>query len=152
MHIYSRMKLPRLGAVLLATIAREHGWDVRVYVEDIGKIDYRDVLTADLVGISTITSTAARAYVTRIEELAAVIRDAEPGGGHKCANSGAIRFRMEDGSVIGIGLLPGHTEGRYGFRLYDGDRYVAVYSVSRARLLAAIEGLGVPMDEPAFKE
>jgi radical SAM superfamily enzyme YgiQ (UPF0313 family) len=56
------MKLPRLGAVLLGTIARAHGWDVRVYVEDIAEIDYRDALTADLVGISTITSTAMRAY------------------------------------------------------------------------------------------
>ena len=63
MHIYSKMKLPRLGAVLLGTIARDLGWEVRVYVEDVAPIDYRDVLTADLVGISTITSTARRAYV-----------------------------------------------------------------------------------------
>jgi len=48
--------------VLLGTIAREMGWDVRVYVEDIAGVDYRDVLTADLVGISTITPTVDRAY------------------------------------------------------------------------------------------
>ena len=56
------MKLPRLGAVLLGTIIKELGWEVRVYVEEIEAIDYRDVLTADVVGISTITSTAQRAY------------------------------------------------------------------------------------------
>jgi hypothetical protein len=88
----------------------------------------------------------------RAGALAAVIRDAEPGGGHKCANSGAIRFWMEDGSVIGVGLLPSHTEGRYELRLYDGDRYVAVYRVERASLLAALENLGVPIDDPAFRE
>jgi hypothetical protein len=36
--------------------------------------------------------------------------------------------------------------------LYDGDRYVAVYRVERAALLAALEDLGVPMDDPAFRE
>lgn len=61
-HIYSAMKLPRLGAILLGTIARQAGWEVRVYVEDIDEVDYADVLTADLVGISTITSTANRSY------------------------------------------------------------------------------------------
>jgi hypothetical protein len=88
----------------------------------------------------------------RVEALAALIREAEPGGGHKCANSGAIRFRMEDGRVIGVGLLPSHTGGDYGLRVYDGDRFVAVYRVERAALLAALEDLGVPMDDPAFRE
>lgn len=88
----------------------------------------------------------------RVEALAALIRDAEPGAGHKCANAGAIRFRMADGTVIGVGLLPSHTGDGYGLRLYDGDRFVAVYRVERAALLAALEDLGVPMDDPAFKE
>jgi hypothetical protein len=88
----------------------------------------------------------------RVEPLAALIREAEPGGGHKCPNSGAIRFRMADGTVVGVGLLPSHTGDRYGLRLYDNDRFVAVYQVERAALLAALENLGVPMDDPAFKE
>jgi len=88
----------------------------------------------------------------RVEALAAVIRSAEPGGGHKCANAGAIRFRTQDGGMIGVGLLPSHTEGLYELRLYDEDRYVAVYRVERAALLAALQGLGVPIDDPAFRE
>jgi hypothetical protein len=88
----------------------------------------------------------------RVEALAALIRQAEPGGGHRCANAGAIRFRMEDGSVVGVGLLPSHTEGLYDLRLYEGERYVAVYRVSRSSLLAALADLGVPMDDPAFRE
>ncbi len=61
-HVYSKLKLPRLGAVLLGTIARDYGWDVRVYVEELAEVDYEEVLTADLVGISSTTSTALRSY------------------------------------------------------------------------------------------
>jgi len=89
---------------------------------------------------------------SRLEALIAMIREAEPGPNHKCANAGAIRVRMQDGSVIGVGLLPGHVTGLYGFRLYDGDRYVAAYRVERAALLGALAGLGVPTDDPAFRE
>ena len=61
-HIYSRMRLPRLGAVLLGTMARDRGWSVEVFVEDVAPVEWETVLRADLVGISTITGTASRAY------------------------------------------------------------------------------------------
>ena len=88
----------------------------------------------------------------RLEALAAVVRGAEPGGGHKCANAGAIRFRMKNDRVIGVGLLPSHTAGLYELRLYDGDDYVAAYRVDRKVLMLALQGLGLPMDDPAFRE
>ncbi len=88
----------------------------------------------------------------RVEALVAVIRGAEPGGGHKCANAGAIRFRMKDGEVIGIGLLPSRKEGLYELRIYDGNDFVATYRVERVSFLVALEGLGLPMDDPAFSE
>jgi len=88
----------------------------------------------------------------RVAALVAVIRGAEPGGGHKCANAGAIRFRMENGSVVGVGLLPSHKEGVYELRVYDGDDYVAAYRVDRTSFLIALEGFGLPMDDPAFRE
>ena len=88
----------------------------------------------------------------RVEALVALIRGPEPGGGHKCANAGAIRFRMEDGKVIGIGLLPSHKEGLYELRLYDGDDFVTAVRVERVSFLVALEGLGLPMDDPAFRE
>jgi len=67
-HIYSKWSLPRLGTVMLATILRDLGHDVKVYVEEIQKIDKNELFSADLVGISTITSTAPRAY-TIADEL-----------------------------------------------------------------------------------
>jgi radical SAM superfamily enzyme YgiQ (UPF0313 family) len=61
-HIFSLYALPRLGGVLLATLLHQKGWDVQVFVEEVEEIDFDQVLKADLVGISTITSTAPRAY------------------------------------------------------------------------------------------
>ena len=87
-----------------------------------------------------------------VAALAELILEAEPGRDHRCSNAGAIRFEMEDGSVVGVGLLPGHTTGLYDLRLYDGDRFVAVYRVGRPALLAALGRLGVPTDGPAFRE
>jgi hypothetical protein len=88
----------------------------------------------------------------RLAPLIAVIKNADQGGGHKCPNVGAIRLRMAGGGVIGLGLLPSHNEGLYGFRLYDGDVFLGPYTVERAPFISALERLGVPMDDPAFKE
>lgn len=62
LHIFSRFGLPRLGTVLLATIARRAGHQASVCIEEIEEIDWEEVKKADLVGISSITSTAPRAY------------------------------------------------------------------------------------------
>ena len=71
LHVYSRVTIPRLGSVLLATIMRDKGYDVRVYIEDIHPVDMGEVLSADLVAISTITSTAPQCY-----RLADTVREA----------------------------------------------------------------------------
>ncbi len=69
-HVFSDMKLPRMGTVLLGTIMRNLGWEVKVYVEDIAPIDFKEMLKADVVGISTLSGTAVRAY-----QLADALRD-----------------------------------------------------------------------------
>ena len=61
-HIFSLYPLPRLGSAILGTLLRDRGWEVRIYVEEVAPIDFDLVLSADLVGISTITSTAPRSY------------------------------------------------------------------------------------------
>lgn len=66
-NIYSMFPMPRTGPVLLATILANHGYETRVFVEDVKKIDKGDLIfinSADVVGISTTTSTAPRAYQT----------------------------------------------------------------------------------------
>jgi radical SAM superfamily enzyme YgiQ (UPF0313 family) len=62
LHIFSQFVLPRLGSIILATIARQEGWDAKVYIEEEIQIDWNEIATADLVGVSTITPTAPRAY------------------------------------------------------------------------------------------
>lgn len=61
-HIFSMVLLPRVGIVLLATILRNMGYEVTVFIENFHKIDWKIVQEADLVGISTITCTTIRGY------------------------------------------------------------------------------------------
>jgi radical SAM superfamily enzyme YgiQ (UPF0313 family) len=61
-HVFSRWKLPRLGLVVLATRLKAAGYDVRLFIEDVAPVDFEAMFAADLVGVSTITSTAPRAY------------------------------------------------------------------------------------------
>ncbi|MBS3820105.1 radical SAM protein, partial [bacterium] len=62
LHIYSQFKLPRLGSYILAAYMRQRGWETEVIYEETENINYSCFDSVDLVGISTITSTAPRAY------------------------------------------------------------------------------------------
>ncbi len=62
-HIFSRVAIPRLGTVLLGTILQRQGLEVKVVIEDVSAPDFRSLdFKPDLVGISSISSTAPRAY------------------------------------------------------------------------------------------
>jgi radical SAM superfamily enzyme YgiQ (UPF0313 family) len=61
-HVFSAYPIPRLGTVLLATILKGRGYRTAVFIEDIAKVDWKAVDGFSVVGISTITSTATRAY------------------------------------------------------------------------------------------
>jgi anaerobic magnesium-protoporphyrin IX monomethyl ester cyclase len=61
-HIFSQYPLPRLGLFILAAILKEKGWDAEVIIEETHTIDFEKIKKVDMVGISTITPTAVRAY------------------------------------------------------------------------------------------
>lgn len=67
-HVYSKTKIPRLGLPLLATLLKERGYDVRIYIEDLEpnkSIDFKKIFAEfrpNIVGISSITSTVNNAY------------------------------------------------------------------------------------------
>lgn len=62
-HIFSRVAIPRLGSVLLGTLLQRQGLDVKVVIEEISAPDYGSLdFAPDLVCISSISSTAPRAY------------------------------------------------------------------------------------------
>ncbi len=70
-HVYSKFKLPRLGLPLLgAMLERELGIRPKIYFQELGNLDWDEILTSDLVGISTITPTAPEAFniLERIKE------------------------------------------------------------------------------------
>jgi anaerobic magnesium-protoporphyrin IX monomethyl ester cyclase len=62
LHVFSRTRLPRLGLPLMATILRDRGHDVNVVIESIRAAVPESLAHSDLLGISTTTSTAPRAY------------------------------------------------------------------------------------------
>ena len=106
LHIYSRICIPRLGSVLLATIMRAKGYDVRVYVEDIHAIDMKEVLSADLVAISAITSTAPQSY-----RLADKVREA---GGIAVLGGTHVSFLPEEALAHADFVVRG--EGEFAFQ------------------------------------
>jgi radical SAM superfamily enzyme YgiQ (UPF0313 family) len=61
-HIFSKFPIPRLGAVLLSTILKKRGHEVKAFIEDIAEPDWSYIENSDIVCISTITSTTLRAY------------------------------------------------------------------------------------------
>lgn len=61
-HIYSRYHLPRLGLPIFGAILKNSGYNVTIFHQDMTPLVWETILTSDLVGISTITSTAPEAY------------------------------------------------------------------------------------------
>jgi radical SAM superfamily enzyme YgiQ (UPF0313 family) len=106
LHVYSRVCIPRLGSVLLGTIMRAKGYDVRVYIEDIQDLDMKEVLSADLVAISAITSTAPQSYrlADKVREAGAL---AVMGGTH-------TSFLPEEGMQHADYIVRG--EGEFAFQ------------------------------------
>jgi len=62
LHIFSKFPVVRVGTVLLSTILKEMGYEVKTFIEDISTPDWEFIENSDLVCISTLTSTAIRAY------------------------------------------------------------------------------------------
>ena len=61
-HIFSFTTLPRLGSILLGTILKRKGYNVKVFIEDIAPPAWDMLDDADMVCISSITPTANRAF------------------------------------------------------------------------------------------
>lgn len=65
---------PEYGMPLVATIARDAGYDVRVFVEHIGPIDWDQVLESDVVCFYTFTATMPKT-VSHMEKIKAARPD-----------------------------------------------------------------------------
>jgi radical SAM superfamily enzyme YgiQ (UPF0313 family) len=142
LHIYSRVCIPRLGSVLLATIMRSKGYDVRVYIEDIHAVDMNEVLSADLVGISAITSTAPQSY-----RLADRVREA---GGVAVLGGTHTSFLPEEGLQHADFVVRG--EGEFAFQelvdaIQRGDGFEKIQNLSYlvdGRVVSNVERPKIP--------
>ncbi|MDY7010575.1 MAG: radical SAM protein [Planctomycetota bacterium] len=105
---------PLLGPITLATILDEQGYDVAVYNENIsGPLETNarglaDVLSADVVGITTMTATANRAY-----ELARLTRAEAPNATIVFGGSHAT-FMPEEAQRYGDLVVCGEAENIIG--------------------------------------
>ena len=61
-HVYSASRMPRLGLPLLGTLLEKQGYNVKIFMGKRKNLPRRDLLDADLAGISTTTSTSYEAY------------------------------------------------------------------------------------------
>ena len=62
LHLWSPLLYPRLGLPIIGAALKRAGHDVLIYCANIEPVDWDDVLSCDLVGISATTSTAPAAY------------------------------------------------------------------------------------------
>lgn len=62
LHVFSKFPVARVGTVLLSTILKEKGYEVKAFIEDVSTPDWEFIESSDLACISTLTSTAIRAY------------------------------------------------------------------------------------------
>lgn len=61
-QMLSKYTVARIGTVLLSTILKARGYEVKAFIEDIAEPDWSYIESSDLVCISTLTATALRAY------------------------------------------------------------------------------------------
>ena len=62
LHVFSKFPVARVGTVLLSTILKDTGYEVKAFIEDVSTPDWEFIESSDLVCISTLTPTAIRAY------------------------------------------------------------------------------------------
>ena len=56
--VYSGFKMPRMGLPSIGAVLRREGHEVSIYCQSIRAARIEDLLAADIVGLSTTTSTA----------------------------------------------------------------------------------------------
>ena len=62
MHLWSQSYFVRLGLPIIGATLKAHGHDVLIYHPNLAPIDWDDVHSADVVGLSSTTSTTLAAY------------------------------------------------------------------------------------------
>ncbi|HOX43865.1 MAG TPA: radical SAM protein [Myxococcota bacterium] len=105
-NVFSLVRQPRLGLPILGTLAARRGHQVRVVIEDLAGLDLARLLDTDLLCISTISTTAPRAYQVADQARAAGV-PVLLGGPHPT-------FLPEEGLAHADWVLRGEAERSFG--------------------------------------
>ena len=101
-HVFSRSYIPRLGLPILGTMASKRGIEVRILFEQVTPVKPAKLAAADLVCITTTTSTAPGAY-----RLADRLRT---GGARVVLGGSHVTFLPEEGLCHADWVLRGEAE------------------------------------------
>jgi hypothetical protein len=107
----------------------------------VGQIESVEIVAFDWRArqeVPLITGTDAAA----VEALAAVIRSGAPTAGHKCRDTGRLRFHLRDGSVVSLGILQGHQPGFVEYKVDVGET-AEWFHVDESAFAAVLERFGV---------
>jgi radical SAM superfamily enzyme YgiQ (UPF0313 family) len=170
MHIFSQTHMPRLGLPVLLTMAEQMGHTGAIYCEDIAPIHWEDIEKADMILISSLTSTIVRAY-----SLIKKFREANPrapilmGGPHvtflpeEALDNGADYVFRHEADASFVEFLNWWVDGHEGRKLLNirgmsfrlGDKYHHTPPPARVDLdtlptpdLDLVYGLGKPDSIP----
>lgn len=138
LNVFSYAALPRLGLPSMAAVLRNLGHRVRIYCQGLASLPMGEILAADVVGISTTTSTAPEAY--RIADLCRSRgRKVIIGGVH-------ATFRPDEAREHADGVVLGEGEGVIGEvveRVLDREEEVAPSGEGICRV-ADMDSLPIP--------
>jgi radical SAM superfamily enzyme YgiQ (UPF0313 family) len=119
--------MPRLGLPTIGAFLKQHGHDVVIYADDLSEVNWEDVLSADIVGISSTTSTITAAY-TMADRIRAHNIPVIIGGPHvtfmieEALGHADYVARYESGEQIMLELV-GFLEGQGTLQTIDGLSY-----------------------------
>lgn len=132
-NIFSMFKIPRMGLVILGTVAEEREYRVRIIYEEIVTLKREHIEWADVIGFSLTTSTAPRGYRLAGDCKTVCKED----GKYRPILFGGVHptFEAEEALRLGDYVLTGEAEGSFPM-LLD-----ALRSGEDAELLKEIPGL-----------
>ena len=106
------------------------------------KVEWVEIALHDQVGNKT--QGAISKNREKITALVEVLRRGVPTSDHKCGDSGSITLEPFGYGITKLGILAGHHEPYYEFRLYTNDgRGYEMYRVERPAFLEALADLGI---------
>lgn len=107
-----------------------------------------EITTVDLKRFLIATdkpTSASTGDPAKIKALAEIVKTGIPTDDHKCADGGRLSFHLAGGKTLEVGILAGHDERYYEYRVYSSEREgYSMFRVDREAFLAAMANISAP--------